>query len=185
MSRKLVLGILVLMLAVTTAVAGPSTRWFHIRVVEKAEGGETVRVNVPIEMIESVLPMIDDEGIHHGKVRFENHDVDTADLRRMLSAVRDAADGEYVTVDGPDENVRIRKENGVLLIDVDERDETPEQVHVKIRMDVLDAMLSGDPDQIDLLAGLRKMGEDQGDLVTVYSDDETVHIWVDDKNTDE
>jgi hypothetical protein len=183
MSRKLLLTFLLIALTGTLASAGPASRWFHIRVVEKGEDGETVRVNVPVEMVHSILPMIEDGKFHHGKIALDSHDVDAVQLRQMLAAVRDAEDGEYVTVDGPDEKVSIRKEAGTFYIDVDERGPSPEKVNVKIRMDVLDALLSGEDDELNVAAALRKLGEqDEGDLVTVYSDDETVHIWVDDKN---
>jgi hypothetical protein len=186
MSRTLALALLILTLAVSVALAGPSTRWFHIRVEEKGENGETVRINLPVELVESILPIIDDNDFHHGTVRLDSKDVDAAQLRQMLAAVRDAEDGEYVTVDGPDEKVRIRKEDGILFINVDDRGEAPEQVNVKIRMDVLDAMLSGNSDELNIAAGLKKLGEaDEGDLVTVYGDDETVHIWIDSRNSED
>lgn len=186
MSRKLTLALLMLALTGTAALAGAQSLWFHIRVDEKGTDGEIVRVNVPVKLVEAVLPMIEEKEFHHGTVRLDHHDVDAAQLRQMLAAVRDSEDGEYVTVDGPDEKVRIRKENGVLSIDVDEGGATPETVHVRVRMEVLDAMLSGQSDELDIAAGVQKLGEmGHGDIVTVHSDDETVRIWVDDKNTDE
>jgi hypothetical protein len=105
------------------------------------------------------------------------------DFRGMLAALKDAPDGEYVTVDSPDEKVRINKEKGLLLIKVRNTGPEPEAVDVKVRMDILEALLSGPPGQLNVSAAVAVLGSDEAELVTVHEEDETVRIWVDGKAT--
>jgi hypothetical protein len=178
----------------TTAKAEP---WFHVKVVESGEDAETVRVNVPLSLVEAMIPLMDhtgdgeDEAIevngserHHHGVTIDNHDISPAEMRAILEAFRQAEDGEYVAVDGVDEKVRVSKSGGYFLIDVDDRGEEHEQVKVRMRMDVLDALLSGAKDELNFQAAAKSLRNYAGeDLVTVISDDETVRIWIDDKKT--
>ena len=39
-------------------------RWLHVRVISTDSRGETVKVNVPLELAEKVLPAIDHDRLH-------------------------------------------------------------------------------------------------------------------------
>src|ERR1700739_871072 len=54
----------------TTSVS--KDRWLHVRVISSDTKGETVRVNVPLELAERVLPAIHQDRIHDGKVKIDN-----------------------------------------------------------------------------------------------------------------
>src|SRR5580704_6839479 len=73
-------------------------RWLHVRVISTNSRGETVRVNVPLELAEKVLPAIDHDRLHKGKVRIGGMDCDGVDVRTLFEAVRSSKDGEFVTV---------------------------------------------------------------------------------------
>ena len=73
-------------------------QWIHVRVENKDDGGETVRVNVPVEMAEKILPVINKDQLHNGKIHIDSAHMDDVDLRAFLDAVRTSKDGEYVTV---------------------------------------------------------------------------------------
>jgi hypothetical protein len=188
---------------VTSASAEP---WLHVKVVESAPDGETVRVNVPLSLVEALVPLLDhaqegdddaedeedarDAGHtsrrHHHGMTINNHDITPAEVRALLEAFRQAEDGEYVAVDGVDEKVRVTKSGGLFLVDVEDRGEEREHVKVKIRMEVLDALLSGGKDELNFAAAAKSLRNYAGeDLVTVTSEDETVRIWIDEKKTTE
>jgi hypothetical protein len=113
-----------------------------------------------------------------------SHDITPAEVRALLEAFRQAGDGEYVTVDGVDEKVRVTKSGGFFLVDVEERGEEREQVRVNVRMEVLEALLSGGKDELNFQAAAKSLRNHAGeDLVTVVSEDETVRIWIDEKKT--
>src|SRR5271157_724443 len=102
--------------------ATDTDQWIHIRVTSRDAKGEVVRINVPIEMAEKVLPAINKDRLHDGKVRIESGQVKDVDLRAILDAVRTAKDGEYVTVQSNENNVRVSKSNGVLYIIVTDKE---------------------------------------------------------------
>ncbi len=189
MRSKLALGLLVLaMVATAVTPARAAESWLHIRVVERDGDGEQVNINVPLKLIESLLPLIqsdDDSGdvrLSGGRIRFRHSELDDVDLRALLAAVRDAEDGEYVTISGRHENVRVAKEKGDLIINADERDE---RVRVRMKMKIVEAMLKADEEELDLVAMVRALGEHgQGELVSVESDEETVRIWIDEKSSE-
>jgi len=107
----------------TTASNSKAEQWIHVRVESKEDRGETVRVNVPVEMAEKVLPAIHRDNLHDGKVRFDSVHGNDVDLKMILDAVRSARDGEYVTVQSNENNVRVAKSGGYLYIHVTDNGE--------------------------------------------------------------
>ena len=187
MNKRIFLtGCAALLLAATASVAAPDL-WLHVKVGERGRGSENVNINIPLSMIEALLPMIETDEFRGGRVNIGRHLDDEVfqglDLRKVLEALRDAPDADFITVRSDDENVRVAKERGVLRIDVDDRYES-EKVRVTIPLAIVEAMIDGDGDEIDILAGVRALAaHGAGDLITVESDDETVRIWVDDRQS--
>jgi len=192
--------------------ASGGDRWLHVRVVSADSKGESVCVNVPLELAEKVLPAINKNQLHGGKVTIEKFVGNDVDFRAVLDAVRGSKDGEFVTVNGKDgQDVRVAKQGGFLLVHVTDNsghlghhhhvkdgDEKKSEdnagkgsatssvthVEVKIPLSVVDALLSAGKDELDLVAGLRALSA-QGDteLVSVKDEENTVRVWVDSKNT--
>jgi len=184
--RFTLLGCLLIVAVAATGIASAQERWLHIKVVEDGHRGENVNINLPISMIEALLPMIETNDFRDGRVNIGAHLGDDVfqgiDLRKVLEALRDAPDADFVT-ESDDEDVRVAKEDGMLKIDVDSRDDD-ERVRVRVPLAVVDAMIAENPYEIDVLAGIRALADfGGGDLVTVESDDSTVRIWIDDRQT--
>jgi hypothetical protein len=178
--------------SITSDSSKTSDRWLHVRVVSTESKNETVRVNVPLDMAEKVLPAINKDRLHNGKVRFNDTDLNGVDMKTLLDAVRTAKDGEFVTVQSNDSDVRVAKQNGYMLVHVtekhlgsgsDAKSAEKSRVDVKIPMKVVDALFSAGKDELDLVAALRALSA-HGDteLVSVKSDDNTVRVWLDSKN---
>jgi hypothetical protein len=178
--------------SITSNSSSTSDRWLHVRVVSTDSKNETVRVNVPLDMAEKVLPAINKDRLHNGKVRFNDTDMNGVDLKTLLDAVRTAKDGEFVTVQSNDSDVRVAKQNGYMLVQVtekhsgsgkDAKSTEKSRVDVKIPMKVVDALFSAGKDELDIVAALRALSA-HGDteLVSVKSEDNTVRIWLDSKN---
>ena len=192
MMRK-TLGLTVSMLAFAT-LAMPADRWIHIRVIESGPDGDRVRINIPLSLAEAVLPTIKSDKLCDGKVKVEGRAFDQVDLDALLEAVRKAQDNQYVTVESKDENVEVAKAGEFLLIKVHENREgagkaakaskTRNTVDIKIPFKVAQALLSGNKDELNVLAAVRALDEYQSlDLVTVKDESDNVHIWVDSNNT--
>ena len=173
-----------------------SEQWIHVRVESKEDRGETVRVNVPVQMAVKLLPAIHQDKLHDGKLRIEGHHMDDVDLRAVLDAVRTARDGEYVTVQSNQNDVRVAKNAGYLYIRVTDKEAFKKtakeraggsahesKVEVKVPMNVVDALFSAGKDELDVLAALKALST-HGDteLVTVKDEQNTVRIWVYSKN---
>lgn len=159
-------------------------RWLHVRVICTDGRGDTVRLNVPLELAEKVLPAVNHDRLHNGKVKIDNSDINDVDLRAIMDAIRSAKDGEYVTVQGNDNDVRVAKEGNHLIVHVvDKGGSKKSQVEVKVPMKVVEALLSAGKDELDLVAALHALGT-QGDveLVSVKDSENTVKVWLDSKN---
>jgi hypothetical protein len=179
-----------------------SDQWIHVRVESKEDKGETVRVNVPVDMAVKVLPAINHNQLQGGKVHIDSAHLDDVDLRALLDAVRTAKDGEYVTVQSNEDNVRIAKSAGYLYIHVTENKSakaskksegkesaakiapaTESKVEIKVPMKVVDALFSAGKDQLDIVAALHALSANgDTELVSVKDDENTVRIWIDSKN---
>jgi hypothetical protein len=170
-----------------TAAPAKTERWLHVRVINTDDKNETVRVNIPLDLAESVLPTISKERLHNGKVTFDEAHMKDVDLKALLTAVRNAKDGEYVTVQSSDQDVRVAKQGGHFLVHVKDKSKGEHgkrsEVEVKIPMHVIDALFSAGKDELDIVAALHALSL-QGDteLVSVKADDSTVRVWLDSKN---
>jgi hypothetical protein len=166
----------------TTSVS--KDRWLHVRVISSDAKGETVRVNVPLELAEKVLPAINKERLHNGKVKIDDARVNDVDLRALVEAIRSSRDGEFVTVQSNDCDVRVAKQSNHLIVHVlDKQNSKKSEVEVKVPMKVIDALLSAGKDELDLVAALHALSA-QGDteLVSVKDHENTVRVWLDSKN---
>lgn len=174
-----------------------SEQWIHVRVISKEDKGETVRVNVPIEMAEKVIPAINKDNLKNGRLHIDSAHLEDVDVRALLDAVRTAKDGQYVTVQSDENNVKVEKKAGYLYIFVTDKDQSKKaakgdakaasanesRVEVKVPMKVVDALFSGPKDELDLVAALRALSAN-GDveLVSVKDSENTVRVWIDSKN---
>lgn len=168
----------------SSAAAENAERWLHVRVISTDGRGETVRVNVPLELAEKVLPAVNHDRLHNGKVRIDPSEMNDVDLRALMEAIRTAKEGQYVTVEGDDNHVRVAKEGNHLTIHVRDKSASKKsQVEVKVPIKVIDALLSAGKDELDLVAALHALGA-QGDteLVSVQDSENTVKVWLDSKN---
>jgi hypothetical protein len=180
MGVRVLLAILLLPLILSPASGADRDQWLHVAVDENWEGGDRVRINIPLTLVEAVLPLIEAHEFHNGRVVIEDEEFSREDLKAILTAVHDAQDGEYVTVDGADEHVRVAKEGKHMLIKV--RD-SEDDVDVKMPVAVLDALLTGEDDELNVLAAVTALADHgEGTLLTARDGEETVRIWIDRQN---
>jgi hypothetical protein len=164
-----------------------SDRWIHVRVENPDDKGEMVRVNVPVALAALLVSSVDHDQLHHGHINISRHaDLNGVDLRAMLDAVRTAPDGEFVSVKNRDQDVHVSKQNGYLLIRVNDSSRKDKQdVQVRVPIAVVDALIASSKgsDDLDVGAALRALAA-HGDteLVNVKDGRETVRIWLDSKN---
>jgi hypothetical protein len=163
-------------LGLARQAAADSDLWLHIHVHEKA-GGARVAINLPVQAVQSAAAALPADA-HH--VRIHDGDMNAADLRRIWDAVKDKPDADFITVEETDGKVRVAKRNGYLLVRADEHGDRRSQVDVKLPAAVVEALLSGRGDELNLSAAMDALArQGAGELVAVDDGGDTVRIWVD------
>lgn len=188
------IGMLAIALAVLMASAGARAQsesesgarpWLHVRVSEKGDAAASVNVNLPLSAVEAVVALLPDRIMFRGRMRLHrDHELSVSDLRTLWDAVRDTEDSEFVSIDHDDGQVRVARSGDVIQIRIDGRDDDDDDVksvRVEIPVDVVDALLSGDGDTLNLVGALERLKERRGDLVRITDGDERVHIWIDEE----
>jgi len=168
------------------ATAAPADRYLHVK-VEDATKGENVNINVTLAMAESILPAINNERIHDGKISIHHAQLNGVDVRALLDAVRTAPDNEFVTVKEKDSDVRVAKSNGNIIVHVIDKNKSDQKVDVTVPLKIVDALFdTAKDDELDIEAALHALS-DAGDvvLVTVQDATEKVRVWVDSQKTQE
>jgi hypothetical protein len=163
-----------------------SERWLHVRVEDQGSDEQNVRVNVPLELAEKILPTIDHDPLHNGRVRVGQIEGQGVDLRALLDAVRTSKDGEFVTVQDKETDARVAKQDNYLVIHVTDNKHAGKksQVDVRVPIKVVDALFSGPRDEIDLVAGLQALSAmDDTELVSVTDKENRVRVWLDSKSS--
>lgn len=157
--------------------------WIHVKVDSASGEGETVRVNVPFSMVETVLPMVDAAPLKHGNLHIDEIGLEGLDLRAVMEEFRRTGDTEFVNVKDGAETVSVSKKGEFLLVNVDDA-ENGEKVRVRMPLALVDALLDagGEEGSLNLAAALEVLSEFEGDLVTVQDGDEQVRIWIDGNN---
>jgi len=180
MRKRISIPVALLVLAMGVAgMASAESLWLHVRVDET--DGAKVKVNLPVSMVEKAIAMVPEEHLRHGKIHLDGccDQMSPAELRELWQEIKDSPDMTFVTVEEDDESVRVWKEAGYLKVHVIEQDKN-EKVDVQVPLAVVDALLSGEGEELNLEAAIRALvDEGEGELVTVTGEDEQVRVWVD------
>ena len=161
--------------------AGPQP-WLHVQVTAQEEGAENVAVNVPLSAAEPMLALVPHRILSDGQLSLAGRDVpiNVAAMRDLWRALTEVGDTEFVTVEGDDETVRIARTGDQITVQVEERNEEgAETVNVQLPVIVVDALLSGDGDTLNVRAAVERLGELRGDIVRVTEDERRIRIWID------
>jgi hypothetical protein len=205
MKRNLFAGLGLLALALAPAPAalaqsgGPA--WLHVR-VEESRKASKVHVNLPMSVVEAVLKASPAFLEEHGKIKIghHHHGMRLADLRRAWKELAAVGDAELVTVESEDENVRIARKGDLVQVLVDKKSEAKKasaeaeppsakasprrsEVRVEVPVSLVDALLSGEGETVNIEAAVAELKKRRGDIVRVQEDGESVRIWIDEQNT--
>ena len=151
--------------------------WLHVKVEEDSD--TKVTVNLPMSVVGKALPMLPQEHFSAEHMHLDGMEISIAEMRELWQEVQNTPDVTFVTVEEGDETVKVWKEGGYLMVSVNEG-EHGEHVEVRVPSRVVDALLSGDGEELNLVGALEALvDEGEGDLVTVTGDNENVRVWVD------
>jgi len=155
--------------------------WLHLEVNENTTADPTlVKVNLPLSMVDVALSVVKDENLKSGKFKLDTHDISVADMRRLWSELKKSGNAEFVTVQKKSESVRIARQGNFLLVKVTESEKKGSKVDLRIPFHVVDALLSGTGDELNLKAAIAAMQQNgAGEILTVHDNHTQVRIWVD------
>lgn len=171
-----------LLLCTAPLLASTDGLWLHVRVEEKGGEASNVSVNLPLNVVEKAIPMIPQDVIGEHGLQIEDQEITVQQLRELWTELAREDDMTLATVEGNSENVLVAKRGGYLVVTVDESSEEGDaaQVNVRIPASVVDALLSGEGEHLDIVAALRALAaHGEGELVTVVEKDSSVRVWVD------
>lgn len=163
------------------------TPWIHIEVDENKAGTEAdpthVKVNLPLSVVQIALEAAPEKILDQGRIRMHpiDEDLDVEDLRRIWNELRNSPESEWVNVEKKDETVSVRRQGDQVLIEVDDRKEGA-KVHVQVPVSVVDALFSGEGQDLNLKDAISELKSLRGDIVRVDDGGTNVRIWIDEKD---
>ena len=171
------------LVAAAPLAAQAQSSWLHVQVNEGGEKASKVQVNLPLAVAEAALAVMPDKVIGQVTEKLAEKEVSIADVRKLWVELKASGDAEFVTVEEADETVRVAREGDWIRVRVDKTGEKAEQVQVDIPITVVDALLSGEGEELNLQAAVAELKGTTGDIVRFTDGDETVRVWIDERNT--
>ena len=181
MNRTLLAAVLALTFGAMPLQA--QTPWIHIEVDENEADASHVKVNLPLSVVQIALSAAPEKILDDGKIRIHHidEDFDVEDLRRMWNELRSAPESEWVSVEKKGEKVSIRREADQILVEVDDRKDAG-TVRVQVPLRVVDALFSGEGQELNLKEAISELESLRGDIVRVDDGDTKVRVWIDEKD---
>ena len=156
--------------------------WIHV--VVSSENGTNMNLNLPLAAVTAMLALAPETIVQDGQLQLgDTTDVPVAAIRGMWQELRDVGDAEFVSIQQDGRDVRIAREGDTILVNVSERDGDDEAVRVEIPVPVVDALLSGEGDTLNIRAALEELSTLRGELVRVIESDNNIRIWIDESPT--
>jgi hypothetical protein len=185
MKRRILNGAgLTLALLLSTAAAWAQAEpWIHVRVTEHTADGNKVSVNVPLSLAQVALEVAPKDVLEKGQLKLREKDISVADIRKLWTALKASGDAEFVTVEEKDKTVRIARAGDQLRIDVRDPSDKKESVQIRMPLAVVDALLSGAGETMDVGAAIAQLKGQRGEIVTVEGSDNQVRIWIDESRS--
>jgi len=161
------------------AAAQNATAWVHVR-VEEAGKGSKVNVNLPLPAVEAALAFAPPDTFSRKHIQIGGKgQVTLADLRRVWKELEAAGDTELVSVEEADQKVTVARQGTWVQVRVSSKKET---VRVDVPVTLVDALLSGTGEQLNVRGAIDELRKLRGDIVQVRGEDSTVRVWIDERS---
>lgn len=160
--------------AATPAAQEPSL-WLHVRV--EADGGETGGLDLPVGTASALLGMTPNATIENGQLQVDDEYRAALNVLRLAwEQLRAADDGEPITFRREDALVRAARVGSRVELFVEDGGRTAEGDLPAV---VVDALLSGDGQALNVDAALEALSARPGESIRVTEPDRRIRIWVD------
>ena len=139
-------------------------------------------LNLPLAAIEAAIALAPDTIVADGQLQLGSElEVPVAAIRGVWQELRDVGDVEFATLQHEGNDVRIAREGETVLVDVNAG--ADEAVRVEVPVPVVDALLSGDGDMLDILAAVEQVSTMRGEMLRVVEADSNIRVWIDESPT--
>lgn len=176
----LILGALVA--AVSQEPGGP-TPWLHVEIANDAPGTENGGITLPVGAVMAVLSMAPNTVVENGQLQVgPEHGVSVGALRDVWRELRRVGDSEVVSMQHGNVSVQLELMGERVDVRVAERvaeDDKSDVTRVDVPAAVLDALLSGDGETLNIDAALETLSTLRGDIVHVTENDREIRVWID------
>ncbi len=181
--------------------------WVHLDMT----GQTSMSLNLPLAAIEAALAMapeaiVDSDGqLQLGGQR----EIPVTAIRAAWSQLRDAGDVEIANIQDGQQSVRIAREGDTILVDVTGTDDGDDaggeggadegadqddagrgrargfagEVQVRVPVSVVDALLSGAGETLDVRAAIQELSALRGEMVQVVHPEGRIRVWIDESPT--
>lgn len=137
-------------------------------------------INLPLSAVEPLLSLVPHGALSDRLLDLTGNEVNVGAMRDLWRAIAGVGEAEFVAVDGEDETVRIARTGDQINVQVEECDEDGgEIVDIRVPVAVVDALLSGDGETLNVHAAVAQLGELRGDIVRVSGGEHQVRVWID------
>lgn len=146
------------------------------------EGADfAANINLPLSAVEPLLSLIPHGTLSDRLLDLAGEEVNVGAMRDLWRAVAGVGEAEFVAVDAEDETVRIARTGDQIRVQVKGCGEDGgETVDIRIPVAVVEALLSGDGETLNVPAAVEQLGELGGDIVRVSGGEHQVRVWIDD-----
>lgn len=178
--RLTLLASLALATLATPAVA--SDLFLHIE-VRDLDGESRAQINLPVGMVDKGLAMMPRSVRVDGQITVAGMRLSRSDLERLHGAVRGLRPGESDTLRMGGRRVEVSRRDGQVTLDVPARRPWQDDVRMRMPLPVLQALLGGAADTLDLAAGIHEMARHEGGSIRIADRDGSseARLWIDDR----
>lgn len=191
MSRQLIVSLCLSSALAFVALplrAQQASPWIHVEVIEQNEKASTVNVNLPLSVAEVALEVAPDKIVEKGRIKLADKGVSVADLRKLWNELRNVGDAQFVTVKEEGQDVSIARRGDKIEIRVREtgsadNEKKASNVHVDVPVSVVDALLSGEGEELNFRNAVAQLSTQRGDIVRVRDGESNVRVWIDERSS--
>ena len=156
--------------------------WIHVEI--DREGDDHISLNLPLAAIEAAIALAPSTIVDNGQLQLgRDHEVPVAAIRGMWQELRGVGDVEFATIKHEGNDVRIAREGDTILVRVTGEDDDDEDVRVEVPVPVVDALLSGDGDMLNIRAAIQQLSTMRGEMVRVIEANNNIRVWIDESST--
>lgn len=179
MKPKIYLLTILLLFTGLGATGLADSAWLH---VEVDDNEDQININLPIILAEAVITLVDlsDEPT---VIKIDEHEITVPEMREIWNILKEEGSFTLASIRSKEmekgDNIDIAFRDNRLLI-TGSTDE--DKIDINVSGDLIDALLSGEEDRLNLSACIQELkskGSDSGYVHVISQDGDKVRLWVD------